>query len=102
MKQATPETVTETVAELERDLDTVKAVPFLDGVLLEGVTLTSGSWVRLRHKLGRPWVGYFTVAQFNDSGAGYFYARRTANDSLYLELHATDYTANPELSLWVF
>ena len=87
---------------LSRDIDSIRSVPFLDGALLTKVTLTSGSFVRLQHGLGRRWSGYWVVGQFNASGAGYVYAHRTAMDAQFIELCAMGYTENPELNIWVF
>lgn len=87
--------------QIAEALATVEAVPFASGVEL-AVTLTSGSAVRVPHGLGRPWRGWLRLALLNEAGPGYEYATRGPNDDKFLTLTASDYTANPELVLWVF
>jgi hypothetical protein len=65
-------------------------------------TLTSGSTVRVRHRLNRPWVGCIQAALFNAAGPGYFYSTHGALDKDFIEVTAVGYDENPVLLLWVF
>ncbi len=87
--------------QLKQQADTVETVPLVSGVHVN-VTLTQGSWVRIKHGLGRKWEGYIVVGRFNASGPGYEYTREAHDMDKFLDLLAEGYTANPVLRLWIY
>lgn len=76
-------------------LDPIVAIPWMSGVLLEGVSLTSGANT-IEHKLGREIRGWFVV---RIQAATATYPVETASDSANLSLTIG---ANATVSLWVF
>lgn len=73
----------------------VLAIPLLDGVLIEGVALTT-SYQNISHTLGRPWRGYIVVRH---PMLGAVTNEPSADDSKFLRLVSS---AAGTVSLWVF
>lgn len=72
------------------------AIPFLDGVLLQDVALTTSSQ-DIEHKLGRAWRGYFVGK--NSANAVVYTGTGTNSTSLFVSLRAS---ASTTVDLWVY
>jgi hypothetical protein len=89
---------------LRAGLDVLRAIPLLDGVLLEEQRLDVDRWVRVRHGLGRPWRGVLVSRWIEDPGAaGVLVSRRASIDPTNtIELRARYYSTDPLVDLWIF
>lgn len=72
-------------------------VPLLDGVLLEGVSLTAGTVTPVSHRLSRPWRGYLVLSR--DANAVVWNQAPGADAGAFLYLQPS---ANVNVNLWVF
>ncbi len=75
---------------------TVVSREVLDGQLISGLSLVSGSLQRVEHKLGRAPRGYIVTSR---SANSVVWDSESTLPSKYLELNVS---ANVTLSLWVF
>lgn len=71
--------------------------PFLDGVLLKNVVLSSAATNKVSHTLGRTPVGYFIISK--NANANVYDATAADLPTLFLYLNTT---ANVTVNLWVF
>lgn len=77
--------------------DALANIALLDGLLLEGIVLTSGAFQPLAHRLGRPWRGYLVLAR---SANAQVWSQTPGNDaSTFLYLQPS---ASVTVTLWVF
>lgn len=83
--------------DLERFARQLQQVPFLDGRLLEDVSLAAGASTVVNHGLGRPPQGWL-VTKFSGAGAS-DYPRQEASTTNTLTLTVTNAAV---ASLWVF
>lgn len=78
-------------------LNFILSVPFLNGILLEAVVLSSGNNI-INHKLGRTIRGYFVTNQ-NAAASIYNSSPATLNFEQQIQLNAS---AGVTVDLWVF
>jgi hypothetical protein len=90
---------------IARAVDVIGAKPILDGVLIEGVVLTSGSAALVPHSLGRPYRGWIVVKKrpttAPPSTSIYIWDIDLA-DNLKTSLLSMWTSVNCTVSLWVF
>lgn len=89
---------------LNRMQDRIKAVTdalvanrLLDGVLLENVVLTAGTFTPVSHQLARPWQGYLVFAR--NANANIWNQAASADSGVFLYLQPS---ATVTVNLWVF
>lgn len=73
------------------------SVPLLDGVLLENVMLTAGSFTPVAHNLTRPWQGYLVISRTANAVVWNQAPVADAATFLYLQPSAT-----VTVNIWVF
>lgn len=78
-------------------LNLLAGVPFLNGILLEAVVLSSGNTI-VNHKLGRTIRGYFVTNQ-NAAASIYNSSPATLNFEQQIQLNSS---AAVTVDLWVF
>ena len=78
-------------------LDPLTSIPLLDGVLLEGVVITAGSFTPVAHRLARPWRGYLVLTRGANAVVWNQTAGSDSGSFLYLQA-----SANVTVNLWVF
>lgn len=91
---STDANVTQLQAAINDQFGAISAIPFMNGVLLTGVSLVTGSTNTINHKLGRLAQGYFVVSK----STGAIVWNDTFTDAA-IPLHTS---ANCTVSLWVF
>jgi hypothetical protein len=89
------------VQQLDAAIKLIAACPLFSGAPATA-TLVLNSWIPVKHGLERAWTDYLITAVLNDTGAGSIYARHTPRDSKTLELMAKNFTANPQIRLWIY
>lgn len=95
--QATDEVLNRVQDRLQATTDALVKVPLVDGVLLEGVTLTAGAFTPVAHGLGRLWRGFLVVARTANAQIWNQTPDADAQTFLYLQPSAT-----VTVNLWVF
>lgn len=75
----------------------LSGVPFLDGTLIEDVTITTGTPKVVNHGLGREPVGFLVLDR--DANAIVWQSTTTVNYANRMTLNSS---ANVTISLWVF
>ncbi len=77
--------------------DAVANIAMLDGMLLEGVALVSGSFQPVAHRLTRPWRGYLVLSR--TANAVVWNQTPGADAGVFMYLQPS---ANVTVNLWVF
>jgi len=77
----------------------LREIPILNGVLLEGVALLSASATRVYHNLGRAYRGYIVVSN-NKSSVVHVDDSADIDPTKYIPLKSP--SLNSTVSLWVF
>lgn len=91
----TDQVLTQFQGAVKDQFSQIKQVPFMNGALFSGVTLTSGSSNTLNHKLGRQATGYMILQNTANSNIW----NDTISGSTSIGLHASVTTT---VSVWVF
>ena len=85
-------------ANFKKTIESILASGIIDGLLISDVSLSSGSYSLVAHKLGRPVRGYIAVKK---SASAVVFDDETGNTQkdLFVKLTAS---ANVTVTLWVF
>lgn len=75
-------------------MDQLHKIPLIDGVLIEGIKLTSGQDNQVSHQLGRAYRLWFPVRQDTNST---LFEQTSADSSRFINIHCS---ATCTVSLW--
>jgi len=76
----------------------VRAVPFLQGNLVEDIEIGPGATKKVRHHLGRVPSGYLVLEVYGGEGRISY----TAKDASSITIKSSAATATVKVKLWVF